>query len=77
MLQYSGMRRRENELNEPDGLNPVVIVPSAGATSIGQANRAANNATDDGIAFVGQNVMISIRSHRGRLSLFIPERTHR
>ena len=77
MFHYSGMPRTVDELNEPDGLNPVVLISSAGATRMGQANRAANMATDNGITTVGEYPSISIQSHRGRLSLWFPPKPNR
>ena len=77
MFNYLGMPRKTDELNEPDSLNSVIIVTSAGATPMGHANRAANTATDNGIATVGEYPGLSIRSFGGRLSLWFPPRPQR
>ena len=77
MFHYLGMPRKTDELNEPDSLNPVVIVSSAGATPMGHANRAANTATDNGIATVGEYPGLSLQSFGGRLSLWFPPRPQR
>ncbi len=77
MFHYLGMPRKTDELNEPDSLNSVIIVTSAGATPMGHANRAANTATDTGIATVGEYPGLSILSFGGRLSLWFPPRPQR
>ena len=77
MFHYAAMPRIADEQHEPDDLNPVVLVSSAGATPMGHANRAAHNSTDNGIATVGEYPGLSIQSFGGRLSLWFPPRPQR
>ena len=78
LFRYSAMKRGADESNEPDSLDPVVLVLSAGSTIANRATiTATNTATDSGIAFGDESAVISIQSFGGRLSLWFPLRPQR